>query len=158
MNSKATYIIRTINAPRAKVYQLLLTSELLSKWKVPDNMQLHVHTFEAHEGGTIRLSLSYHDTNTAGKTSGYTDTYHGYFKELIPDEKIVEVDEFETTDPDMKGEMTITYLLKDKDGGTELTAFHKGLPKGVSLKDNELGWTMALDKLTRLLEKNQNHE
>jgi hypothetical protein len=36
-------------------------------------------------------------------------------------------------------------------GGTDLLAVHENLPPGLSTADNEIGWTMALDKLTVLV-------
>jgi uncharacterized protein YndB with AHSA1/START domain len=68
------------------------------------------------------------------------------------DADAVQVVEFETDDPAMQGEMTITYRLADADGGTELTGLHENLPPGVSPADNELGWSMSIDKLARLVE------
>jgi hypothetical protein len=62
------------------------------------------------------------------------------------------VDEFETEDPALRGEMTITITLADGDGGTDLIAVHDGLPRGVSATDNETGWRMALAKLAALVE------
>jgi uncharacterized protein YndB with AHSA1/START domain len=70
----------------------------------------------------------------------------------VPDELVVEVDEFETADPALRGEMTITIRLRDADGGTELVAQHDGLPPGVSAGDNELGWQQALARLAALVE------
>jgi uncharacterized protein YndB with AHSA1/START domain len=49
---------------------------------------------------------------------------------LVPNEQIVEVDELETDDPALFGEMTITITLEDADGGTNLLAVHDGLPPG----------------------------
>ena len=71
---------------------------------------------------------------------------------LVPNEQVVEVDEFETADPALRGEMTITITLVDAGGGTDLLAAHDGLPPGVSLADNELGWRLALAKLAALVE------
>jgi uncharacterized protein YndB with AHSA1/START domain len=71
---------------------------------------------------------------------------------LAPNEQVVEVDEFETTDPALRGEMTITITLVDAEGGTHLFAVHDGLPPGVSAADNELGWQLALAKLAALVE------
>ena len=65
---------------------------------------------------------------------------------------MVQVVEFETPDPDMAGAMTITYRLTATPDGTELTATHENVPAGVSLADNELGWSISLGKLTRLVE------
>jgi uncharacterized protein YndB with AHSA1/START domain len=75
--------------------------------------------------------------------------------ELVPDERVVEVVEFETKDPDMRGEQTITFTLVDEDGGTEVYAVHDNLPPGLSPKDNETGWRMALDNLAAYVEGKQ---
>jgi uncharacterized protein YndB with AHSA1/START domain len=87
-----------------------------------------------------------------GKTLGRTDTYHGRFVKLVPNELMVEIDEFETADPALRGEMTITISLSDADGGTELVAVHGPLPAGVSPADNEVGWQEALRKLATHVE------
>jgi len=71
---------------------------------------------------------------------------------LVPNEQVVEVDEFETEDLALRGEMTITITLADADRGTDLFAVHEGLPRGVSPADNETGWRMALAKLAALVE------
>ena len=60
--------------------------------------------------------------------------------------------EFETTDPALRGEMTITYTLADADGGTDILAVHDGLPPGLSAADNEAGWRMSIEKLAALVE------
>lgn len=142
-----------MRAPRAAIYRLLLDPAAIEKWRVPDNMTAHVHSFDAREGGSFRVSLTYVDSSNPGKTTAHTDTYHGRFVRLVPDEQVVEFEEFETTDPDMKGEMTSTITLTDAaDGGTDLIAVHDGLPPGVALADNETGWRMALAKLAALAE------
>jgi uncharacterized protein YndB with AHSA1/START domain len=87
-----------------------------------------------------------------GKTSAHTRTSHGRFVKLVANAKVVEVVEFETTDPDMRGSMTITYSLADAEGGTDVLAVHDGLPRGLSPADNEKGWRMSLDKLAALVE------
>jgi uncharacterized protein YndB with AHSA1/START domain len=148
----STRITRHINAPRAAVYRALLDPRSVARWKVPDGMTAHVHECDPHEGGSIRISLTYDEPTQAGKTSSHTDTYHGRFVKLVPNEQIIEVDEFETTDPALRGKMTITITLRDADGGTELRATHSGLPRGLSKADNEAGWQMALAKLASLVE------
>jgi uncharacterized protein YndB with AHSA1/START domain len=150
-----TRIRRHLNAPRRRVYQTLLDPNSIAAWKVPNGMTCHVHAFDAREGGAIRISLTYENSTGSGKTTAHTDTYHGHFVKLVPDECIVEVDEFETQDPALLGEMTITITLSDADGGTDLVATHEGLPPGVSPADNETGWRMALTKLAALLEAGQ---
>ena len=143
---------RHIRAPRSAVYRALLDPRAIVQWKVPDGMAAELHEFEPREGGAIRMSLTYEAPENAGKTTAHTDTYHGRFTRLVPNEQVVEVDEFETTDPTLQGAMTITITLADARGGTDLVATHEGLPRGVSAADNETGWRMALDKLAALVE------
>src|SRR5919108_3036897 len=136
----STRIRRRINAPRANVYRALLDARAVATWMVPTGMTSHVHVFDAREGGSFRISLTYDSPTATGKTTAHTDTYHGRFLKLVPNEQVVEVDEFETTDPALRGEMTITITLADVHGGTDLVAVHDGLPPGVSTADNETGW------------------
>ena len=148
----STRISQHINAPRASVYRALLHPGAVATWKAPGGMTCHVHAFDAREGGSFRISLTYDKSTGTGKTTAHTDTYHGHFSKLVPNEQVVEVDEFETEDPTLRGEMTITITLADADGGTSLLAVHNGLPPGVSPADNETGWRMALAKLAAFVE------
>jgi uncharacterized protein YndB with AHSA1/START domain len=148
----STHVRRHINAPRAVVYSALLDPRAIARWRVPDGMTAQVHEFDAREGGSIRISLTYDDPIQTGKTSSHTDTYHGRFVKLVRNEQVIEVDEFETNDPSLRGEMTVTITLTDANGGTDLRAEHAGLPRGVSRADNEVGWRMALAKLAALVE------
>lgn len=118
-------------------------------------MTARLHELDAREGGAIRVSLTYVESSAQGKTTAHTDTYHGRFVQLVPNERVVEVDQFETTDPALRGEMTSTITLTDANGGTDLVAEHAGLPPGVSLVDNETGWRMALAKLAALAEERE---
>ncbi|GIK40371.1 MAG: hypothetical protein BroJett011_42040 [Chloroflexota bacterium] len=156
MTTSSTHISRHVNAPRPNVYRALLDAQAVATWMVPRGMTSHVHMFDAREGGLFRISLTYDEPTGTGKTTTHTDTYHGHFVKLIPNEQVVEVMEFETADPAMHGEMTVTFTLTDADGGTDVLAAHDNLPPGVSPADNETGWRMALDKLAALVETSQN--
>ncbi len=100
-----------VNAPRADVYRALLDAQAVAAWMVPSGMTSHVHEFEGREGGTFRISLTYDAPTGTGKTTAHTDTYHGRFVKLVPNEQVVEVMEFETTYNSMRGEMTVTFCL-----------------------------------------------
>src|SRR2546428_12179709 len=148
----ATRISRRVNAPRPKVYRALLDARAVATWMVPPGMTSRVHAFDPREGGSFRISLTYDAPTATGKTTAHTDTYHGRFVTLVPDERVVEVVEFETTDPALRGEMTITIMLVDASGGTDVLAVHDGLPRGLSTADNEAGWRSSLAKLAALVE------
>ena len=104
---RRTEIKRLIPADRARIYATILDSALLAQWKVPKGMTWTVHEYEPREGGRLRISLTYVDTSSPGKSAAHTDTYHGRFVNLVPNELIVD--------------------------------------------ENEIGWNMALDKLTALV-------
>jgi len=147
-----TRLDRHIRAPRSKVYRALLDPDAVQRWMVPDGMTSEVHEFDAREGGTFRISLTYDEPTTAGKTSAQTDTFHGRFVRLVPDREVVQAVEFESDDPAMQSVMTITYVLVDDGDGTTVTGTHEDLPPGVAPADNELGWHMSMDKLAHLVE------
>ncbi|MFL5355811.1 SRPBCC domain-containing protein [Archangium sp.] len=148
----STRISLRVHAPRASVYRALLDARAVATWRVPTGMSSHVHAFEPREGGSIRISLTYDAQTGTGKTTAHTDTYHGRFVKLVPGEQVVEVVEFETDNPALSGEMTISFTLTDADGGTEILAVHEGVPSGVPPADNELGWRLSLAKLAALVE------
>jgi len=148
----ATRVSQRIDAPRAAVYRAMLDPAAVATWMVPSGMTSQVHAFEAHEGGSFRISLTYDTAVGAGKTTAHSDTYHGRFVTLVPNERVVEVVEFETADPALRGEMTITISLIDAAGGTDVIAVHDRLPPGLSPTDNETGWRMSLAKLAALVE------
>ena len=152
----STRISVHLKAPREIVYRALLDERAIATWMVPTGMTSHVHEFDAREGGSFRISLTYDAPTGTGKTTAHTDTYHGRFVKLVPNEQVVEVAEFETTDPALRGEMTITLTLADAGGGTDVLAVHDGLPPGVPTADNEVGWRSSLAKLAALVETGSN--
>ena len=141
-----------VNAPRARVYRAFLDAREVAAWKVPTGMTSQVHAFDPREGGSFRISLTYDAPTGTGKTTAHTDTYHGRFVKLVPGEQVVERMEFETDDPSMRGEMTVTFMLTDADGGTDVLGVHTNVPPGVAPADNAAGWQMALDNLAALVE------
>ena len=151
----STRVSRHVRAPRPAVYRALLDADAVARWRVPAGMTSHVHEFDAREGGSFRVSLTYDTKDFAGKSTAHTDTYHGRFVKLVPNEQVIEVVEFETADPALQGEMTITITLADADGGTEINAAHDQLPPGVSPTDNETGWRMSLANLAALVESGE---
>ncbi len=139
-----------LRAPRAAVYRALTEPAMIARWRFPEGMTAVV---EPQDNGGFRVTLTYEAPDRQGKTTAQSDAYRGRFTRLVPDELVVEVDEFETADPRLAGEMTMTITLRDHDGSTELLAVHEGVPAGVAPEDNELGWRMALDRLAALVEE-----
>ena len=107
-----TRISLHLNAPRARVYRALLDARAVATWKVPTGMTSHVHAFDPREGGSFRISLTY----DAADRDRQDDRAHRHvsrpLREARADEQVVEVIEFETTNPALQGEMTITITLE----------------------------------------------
>ncbi|MGH8806174.1 MAG: SRPBCC domain-containing protein, partial [Polaromonas sp.] len=55
----STRISCHVNAPRTTVYRALLDARAVATWMVPTGMTSHVHAFDAREGGSFRISLTY---------------------------------------------------------------------------------------------------
>jgi uncharacterized protein YndB with AHSA1/START domain len=71
----------------------------------------------------------------------------------VPDSLVVWSVAFESPDPALRTDMTISFTLVDAGDGTDVVAVHEGLPTSVSAADNEQGWRMSLGKLARLVER-----
>lgn len=153
MSDRTTSLQIDISADPAAVYQALINADDVRQWMVPDEMSSVVHEFDARVGGRFRISLTYNNKEQRGKSTGHTDTYHGIFSELVPDQTVVQVMQFETSDHAMQGLMTARFQLDAIPNGTRLTADHLDLPPGLSIEDNATGWTMSLRKLAALVEQ-----
>ncbi|MFE9975667.1 SRPBCC domain-containing protein [Streptomyces hirsutus] len=151
----STRVTWHVNASRPVVYRALVEADAIATWRVPGGMTSHVHEFDAREGGRFRVSLTYEAPVGTGKLATYTDTYHGHFVKLVPNTQVVEVLEFETADPALRGTMTMTTTLSDADGGTDVVVVHEGIPDAVLATDNERGTRMALANLARLVETSE---
>ena len=147
-----TKLTQHFDAPASVIYRALVDPDAVSAWMFPDGMSIHIHHFEPHVGGRFRISLTYEGEFGVGKSSARMDTYYGRFVDLVPNERVVETLEFETADPSMQGEMTITFALAEVEGATELSAWHENVPSGISPTDNETGWRMSLARLKQLVE------
>ncbi|MEU0372205.1 SRPBCC domain-containing protein [Streptomyces sp. NPDC006283] len=152
----STRVSRHIKATRPAVYRALLDAAAIAQWRVPDGMTSEVHEFEPREGGRFRVSLTYDAPVGTGKSAPQTDTYHGHFATLVPDEKVIEVLQFETADPALGGTMTMTTTLTEAPGGgTDVLIVHEGIPDVVPAADNKSGTRMALAHLARLVEADE---
>ena len=150
------YVFDTDHSPcersAVRCYRALLDADAVAQWRVPAGMSSQVHEFDAREGGSFRVSLTYDAPTGTGKSAEHTDTYHGHFAKLVPDEQVVEVFEFETADPGLRGEMMMTTTLAEADGGTDVVIVHEQIPDSVPPADNETGTRMALQNLAKFVE------
>lgn len=149
----ALKLTQHFDVPASVAYRALIDPDAVAAWMFPDGMSIHIHHFEPWVGGRFRISLTYDDDVGTGKSSAHTDTYHGHFVDLVPNERVVQALAFETADPSMQGEMRITFALTEAEGSTVLDAWHENVPPGISPADNETGWRMSLARLKQLVEQ-----
>ncbi len=153
-HARDTCVSRIIKAPRKTIYRAFVDPGALVSWLPPKGMKGHVYAFDAREGGDYRLSLTYGgpDHSAPGKTSEHADIVRGQFVKLIPDERIVQLVEFESEDPAFAGAMTIDWSLADVPGGTEVTVRCENAPEGIRPGDHETGMRSSLENLAAFTE------
>ena len=137
---------RRIAAPRERVYGAFLDADALGKWTPPGGYTGRYDHLEPRVGGTFRGSF----TALGSKES---HSFGGEYLELVPNERIVHTDRFESDAPEMQSEMTVTVTFEEADGGTELTVRQEGIPAVIPPEDAEIGWGMSLENLARLVER-----
>ncbi len=145
---------RLVRAPRGALYRALLDPQAVATWLPPRGMTGEVLAFEAREGGAYRIRLSYGSTDhrAAGKTSKHADVAEGVFVSLDPDRRVVQRVEFESADPAFAGAMTISWILADAPGGTEVAALCENVPSGISPQDHAEGLRSSLENLAAFVE------
>ncbi len=140
-----------IQASREALYRAFTDLAALEAWQAPGEMTGKVHAFDLRVGGGYEMSLFYPDADheSVGKSGEREDRFTTRFVELSPPAKIVQVVTFDSDDPAFGGEMTMTIMLDEREGGTEVTIAYEGIPSGIRPEDNELGTRLSLEKLGR---------
>ncbi|ONH25284.1 SRPBCC domain-containing protein [Pseudofrankia asymbiotica] len=152
----ATQVSWRIWAPRPAVYRALLDPATIARWRAPTGTRAQIHTFEAREGGTFRISLVCDQPTPAATVAVRTGVYHGRFLRLVPDTQVVEQLAFETDDPPATITMTTTTTLSDAGtGATAVLVVHDGVPDVIPAADSETATRMALAKFAEIVEKDQ---
>ncbi len=139
-------VSRVIKAPREKVYNAFLDTEMLNKWYHPGPMRTEVHKLEPRKGGSFRLSMIADEGEMKGAHTAY-----GKFLELVPNEKIVHGWAWEGEEEAMSGtDSKVTVTLRDVAEGTEVTLLHEGLPHKESVESHTQGWVGCLENLASM--------
>ena len=83
---------RVLRAPPERVYRAFLDPKAWVAWLPPKGRTGRMHAFDARDGGSYRMTLTYDDPNHAarGKSSEYTDAVARRFVEFVPDERVAQ--------------------------------------------------------------------
>jgi len=142
-----------IDASPARVFTALSTAGSVAKWLPPTGMTARVEHFDARDGGAYRLVLTYQDAMGApGKSSADEDVVEGRFIEVIPGVRLVQEVEFESDDPQYAGVMRMTWEVKERGEGSEVTFRAEDVPVGISAQDHIEGLTSSLQNLAAVVE------
>ncbi len=110
-------ITRTLNAPRHLVYRAWTTAELVKKWWPGRRGEMTVVEMDFRVGGTWRYVMLAH--------GGFDLAFHGTYREIVPNERIVYTEVMETPDAAAdsgEGAVVNTVTFEDADGGTTLVS------------------------------------
>lgn len=166
MNDELT-IERIFNAPKELVWNAWTDPELVKQWWGPEHFTAPSIKIDLRVGGQYIFAM--HGPEGSGWDK---DMYSaGFFKEVVPNEKLVLTDYFSDAegnmievdkagqDPNFPKEMTLTVLFEETaDGKTKLTIKY---PKPESAEQAEAmvksgmkeGWTSSLEKMAKVVEK-----
>jgi uncharacterized protein YndB with AHSA1/START domain len=106
------HVVREFDAPARLVYKAWTTPELVSRWWHSGRGEMTTCEIDLRVGGTWRWVMVTPDGHEVG--------FHGEYRELVPDERIVFTEVFEGV-PDGSGGSLNTLTLVETDGGTTMT-------------------------------------
>jgi uncharacterized protein YndB with AHSA1/START domain len=134
---------RVLKAPPARVYKAFLDPAALCKWLSPAGYTCTVHHLDAKVGGTFKMTFTEFD-------SGGSNAFGGEYLELVPNEKLRYTDKFD--DPNLKGDITVTVVLKQVSCGTDMAITQAGVPDIIPMEMCHLGWQDSLKQLAQFVE------
>jgi uncharacterized protein YndB with AHSA1/START domain len=102
-------ITREFDAPRHLVYEAYTTPELVRRWWHANRGEMTVAEIDLRVGGRWRYAMVTPD--------GFEVAFHGEYRELVPNERIVSTEAYEGA----AGETLNTLTLSEADGRTTLT-------------------------------------
>lgn len=127
VSARELVITRAIDAPAHLLFEAFRTPEYLMQWYGPKNWPLTHCEVDFRVGGRYRFAM----TGPDGKQN---TPFGGEYLEIVPNEKIVYDDAWETPDSET---MVVTVTFDEHDGKTTLTI--RTLFSSVAMKNKHLG-------------------
>lgn len=110
-------ITRTVEAPRHLVYRAWTTPDLVRKWWAGRRGEMTVVDMDFREGGAWRYVMV--------ASGGFEVAFHGTYREIVPNERIVHTEVMETAGvgrDSEEGAVVNTVTFSDADGGATLVS------------------------------------
>jgi uncharacterized protein YndB with AHSA1/START domain len=143
MTTNTVRLHRMLRAKPERIYKAFLDPDAMSKWLPPNGFTGKVHQMDAKVGGSWRMSFTNFGT-------GGSHSFGGKYLELVPGERLRYTSVFD--DPNLKGEMVTTIVLRGTPFGTEMNATQEGIPSVIPTEMCYLGWQESLVLLAKLVE------
>lgn len=137
----------SIDAPPEEVFAALVDAAARVVWLPPAGMSGRFDWFDARPGGGYRLTLTYDDESTRGKSQDNADVVEVRFTAIDEPRQLVEEADFVADDPDLAGTMTMTWSLEPVDRGTLVTITATDVPDGISSDDHVAAFASTLSNL-----------
>jgi len=136
-------ITREFDAPAALVYRAWTTPELVKRWWSGERGEVTSVEIDLRVGGTWRYVMVAH--------GGFEVAFHGEYRELVPDERIVSTEVFEGM-PDASALNTLTLVEHDGRTRLEILVEHSEQAHRDAHIDSgmEGGMQEAMDKLEQV--------
>jgi len=93
-------IVRAFDAPRALVWQAYTTPELVARWWAGRRGAVTSAEIDLRVGGTWRYVMVAHE--------GFEVAFHGAFREIVPEERLVTTEVYEGAGPDAEAALVTT--------------------------------------------------
>jgi uncharacterized protein YndB with AHSA1/START domain len=135
----ALHITRTVDAPRALVFQVWTQPEHVSRWWGPHGFTVISSTIDLREGGGYRIEMR--------SREGTLYTMRGSYREIVPPERLVFT--FAWSEPeDMTGFDTVVTVNFTERGGKTTFSFHQTGFGSAEQRDAHIGgWTECFERL-----------
>ena len=140
-------ITREFDAPRHLVYKAWTTPELVRRWWAGHRGELRSVEIDLRVGGRWRYVMVAH--------GGFEVAFHGEYREIVPNERIVttEVYEVPDTEPKPEGEVVNVITFTEVDGRTTLTLLSECSSKVLRDLIIESGMEVGMQEGMDLLEE-----
>ena len=152
----AVIIKRTFSAPIERVWSMWTESEHFASWYGPQGASIPVAEMDVREGGKRKIGMQMQTPQ-----GDMTMWMVGEYLTIDPPNLLVYTESLADADgnvmtPEQMGmpeghpaTTEVTVELAEVDGATEMTMTHAGVPAD---SPGAMGWNMAIDKMTAILE------
>ena len=140
-------ITREFDAPKHLVFKAYTTPELVKRWWSGQKGEVTTAEIDLRVGGKWRYAMV--------ASEGFEVAFHGEYREIVPDERIVSTEVYEgAPQPDGVEEGTLnTFTLAEADGRTTMTVLVQAPSKEIRDAIIESGMEAGMQDAMDLLEQ-----